>query len=304
MNLLSKIKSKKYYVKSLYKDICLLSDRIEDHHLFMIASGIAFNILIYIIPLFLLVIFLISMTFNTIDITLYIEQLFNSFLPPNPDSRSMMKIVIGEVDNIFLHSSLFGLIGMIGLLWVSSTLISSIRTGLNVIFNIETPKIFIFYRIKDIFLTIILTIFVFIYSYIIPIISLIKDFIDSFMPDYLDRFIGSGLILTASITSSFVVYYFIYKFLPNKKLPRNVVLLSTVMSVILIEIARYTFAWYIGKISDYGKFYGTYAVIISLSIWIYYFALILLLSAEVSKFVNDRKIEIAKGKEIEIENMY
>jgi membrane protein len=71
-------------------------------------------------------------------------------------------------------------------------------------------------------------------------------------------------------------------------LPRFVLFLSTGISVIAIELARYIFAWYISSISNYGKFYGTYAVIISMAVWLYYSSLIILLSAEISKFIYDK----------------
>jgi uncharacterized BrkB/YihY/UPF0761 family membrane protein len=57
-----------------------------------------------------------------------------------------------------------------------------------------------------------------------------------------------------------------------------------------IELSRYIFAWYISSISNYGKFYGTYAVIISMAVWIYYSAVIILLAAEISKYINDKSV--------------
>lgn len=74
-------------------------------------------------------------------------------------------------------------------------------------------------------------------------------------------------------------------------MPLKIIILSTAISVGGIEIARYLFAWYISSVSNYGKFYGTYAVIISMAVWIYYSSLIILLAAEVSKFIYDKKVE-------------
>ncbi|GAB1370343.1 hypothetical protein MASR1M45_04030 [Candidatus Kapaibacterium sp.] len=67
--------------------------------------------------------------------------------------------------------------------------------------------------------------------------------------------------------------------------------MATVISVIGIEASRYIFTWYISSLSNYGKFYGTYAVIISMAVWIYYSAVIILLSAEISKYIYDLKLK-------------
>ena len=75
--------------------------------------------------------------------------------------------------------------------------------------------------------------------------------------------------------------------MPNNKLPRVVVLLSTAICVVGMELSRIIFAWYISSVSNYGKFYGTYAVVMSMAVWIYYSSLIILLSAEISKYLYD-----------------
>jgi membrane protein len=88
------------------------------------------------------------------------------------------------------------------------------------------------------------------------------------------------------------MFLFIFRIVPNVLLPRKIVITSTIICVVSIEIARNLFAWYLTEIASYGKFYGTYAVIVSMAIWIYYSSLIILLSAEVSKFWYDKKNSI------------
>ena len=65
----------------------------------------------------------------------------------------------------------------------------------------------------------------------------------------------------------------------------------------MIELSRHLFAWYISTVTDYGKFYGTYAVIVSIAIWVYYSSLIILLSAELGKYIYDNKWDRENLKE-------
>jgi uncharacterized BrkB/YihY/UPF0761 family membrane protein len=53
-------------------------------------------------------------------------------------------------------------------------------------------------------------------------------------------------------------------------------------------LSRNVFAWYILQFGTYGKFYGTYAVLVSVAVWIYYLTLIMLFSVEISKFLYDK----------------
>lgn len=291
MKIIKNFKEKTGFFHTSYKNVMELSDRLDAHHTFMLASGIAFNLIIYMIPLFLLVIYVIKVIFDLDVFVDTIEKLLIDYLPPTTSNAELIHTVIDEVTLITEHAALFGWIGVIGLLWISSFLISSIRTSLNTIFHAETNRFFIWYILKDIMLTIIISILVLLYSYALPIVNFIIDLVDSFSPAILEGFLSSLILTSASILTSFVLFLFIYKAVPNTKLPRKVTFLATGISVLAIELARYLFAWYISSISDYGKFYGTYAVIISMAVWIYYSSLIILLSAEISKFIYDKNME-------------
>jgi membrane protein len=288
MNFKKIFQTSKEFVIKYYNIIDELSDRIDEHHLFMLASGIAFNILLYMIPLFLLVIYIINISLGTSYISDSIENLFDSFMPPTESNNLLFKKIISEVRLILDHSTLFGWIGVFGLLWVSSALISSIRTSINAIFNLDSPKNFMIYKIKDILMTIAITILIFIYSYAMPSVNFAIDLIDNFVPDFADGFVNWIILLIMSLFISFILFYFIFRFVPNKPIPKRVRFWSTIICMLAIETARHIFAWYIGGVSSYGKFYGAYAVIVSLAVWIYYSSLILLLSAEITKYYFDK----------------
>ena len=303
MNIIRQFKEKKGWAYRWYKLIEELSERTEDHHLFMIASGIAFNIILYLLPLFLVAIYVVNLIFNVDNVALALQSILRDFLPPTAASDNMLDKIVAEVRVIMDHSSVFGLIGIVGLLWIASLLISSLRTGLNAIFNLRDQHIFILYRLKDIGLTIAFTILIMLYSYAVPMVSFMQELVVSFLPEGLDFFISETILFLVTIATSFVLFYFIYGYVPNRKLPRRVRLTSTLICTLAIELGRHIFAWYIGGISNYGKFYGTYAVVISLAVWIYYSSLLILLSAEISKFVFDKRENARTNKSKETLNV-
>jgi len=265
--------------------------RVQNHHLLMLASGIAFNILLYQIPLMFMTLYFVDISFGIENLADALLKLLNEFIPPTEETKAYINTIILEVQALIKHSSLFGYIGLITLLWLSSTLISSIRYGLNTIFHISSEKIFIIYRFKDMGLTLLFSILILLYSYIIPLISILYNAFEQFIPSFLEESFSYLMVITTSILTALVFFYSIYRFVPNKKIERKIRVTATIISTLVIEITRHVFAWYLESLSDFGKFYGTYAVIVSMAIWIYYSSAILLLSAELSKYIFDIKTE-------------
>lgn len=293
-----KIRLKEGWLWRTYTKADELADKMDDHHLFMLASGIAFNISLYIIPMFLVAIYLVNIFVDAEYMAKVIEKALTDFMPPTMSSTELIHTVIEEVKKINLHSSLAGWIGIVSLLWISSTLISSFRAALNAIFEISAKKIFIFYRMTDILLTIVLTILMLVFSYFVPLVNFVLSFLEQFIPEIIHGFVSNAVLMGLSLGTSFALFFFIYFFVPTKRLPLFVSFYSTVLCVVMIEISRNIFAWYISGFANYGKFYGTYAVIISMAVWIYYSSFILLASAEIVNFIYKKRKEKKEMEEM------
>ncbi len=283
-------------IKTFWDHTIAVYNRADDHTVFLLASGIAFNILIYLMPLLLLAVYIVGIIFNVSDVVIYLSSLLEDLLPATAANFEFINTVLEEVRTVMDNSYLSGWIGVFGLIWVSSLLVSSIRAALNTIFNIQGTKFFLIYIIKDILLTIFFTVLVLLYSYIIPLLTIIVELAKSILPDNIESYFTEFILFGATVLSAFVLFFFIYRFLPNKKLPIKIVLTSTLISTVMIEIARFLFAIYISSIADYGKFYGVYAIVMSLAVWIYYSSLIILLSAEISNYIFEKKIDLSKKK--------
>lgn len=282
-----RIKNPKF--KSFIALIEIFFSRLNSNKTFLLAGGIAFNIALYIIPMLLTAIFILKKILFSYEET---ELLLNSIydiIPHNEETYKIFYMIIDELDFIFSNSGTAGIIGIISLLWLSSILFSAIRTGLNSVFQIESPKIFFLYRLRDIAVTILLSIYFLIYSYIFPLVSIISSSFYNYLPKSLSFLFSNIFLTTVTVISSLIMFYIIYRFVPAKKVPFKIRAISTIICVFLIEISKFFFELYISGITSYGKFYGTYAIIALIGLWIYYLSVIILLSAEISKFIYDYK---------------
>lgn len=291
-----KIRTPKFITKA-YHSISDFIIQIERHHIFLLSAAVAFNVILYIIPLILVGIYLTYLFWGTNNFNNVAADLIFTFLPETEQSYFLISELLKETDKIFSVSSFLGWVGILTLLWLSSTVFSSLRSGLNVVFDAKTTKVFVFYKIKDIALTFILSFFVLLLGYFLPFINLLtKSLFDSF-PDWLGGLLSKATMQITWIILYFVFFLFVYKFIPNRKLPFTIVLLSSVFCTILAEISRQIFTYYLLNIANYSRFYGAYGFIVAIVVWVYYLFFIILFSGELSTFIFHRRQKENVSKE-------
>ncbi len=281
------IKSTK--IRKAYAFFETLSLRMSEHNLFLSSAGIAFNILIYTIPLLLVIVFVISSFFNVDDIINFLVTILNNIMPPGKQSSKLIEMVLNETTSIFKNSGTAGIIGIVTMIWLSSVLLGALRSGLNEIFRLPYNKTFILYKLKDILITIMILLLVLISIYILPFSTFVLEALMEYIPDVIQTYLSNFIIFLITLGSSFLTFYLLFRFVPNSKIKLSIRLWATILSVGFIEISRNIFSWYISISSSYSKFYGTFAIIVSMSIWIYYLTTIILISAELSQLIFDVK---------------
>ncbi len=257
----------------------------DQRHMFLFASGIAFSQLICLIPLTLLGISVVSAIIGEVTTKSAVVELSIRFLPGNANIIDAVNAVIQEVRMVFEYNTLTGWIGGLALLWTASALFSAMRTGLNNIFHIETKRIFIFYRIKDMIMTVTVALLILVTTLISPILSLVETYSQTLLPDGAEQFFFGATAQVVSIIATSILFLTLYRFVPNKRLPWQIVWVSTVAAVVLWESARMVFTWYVNSTTAFSTFYGGYVAIISLALWMYYSSIVFLLCAELGQYI-------------------
>jgi membrane protein len=272
-------------VTKLYKKIYDFIDTLDRHNIFMLSAGIAFNIFLYFIPLILIAIYF---AVNLVEVKVLdetIETLFLKFLPDTENTFILIYEVLTEITAIQKGSSASGLIGLITLLWISSLFISAIRSGLDRVLEFKGERTFIYYRFKDVLLTLFFPILIIFYSFSVPIFAIATNYFTEIIPFLKNTPLVDWFAELFSFTFSVILFYFIYKFIPSNKTTMKFSFISAFIGGVMVLAARWLFSWYLVAFSNYGAFYGTYAAIVSVAIWVYYFSFILLFSAEISNLI-------------------
>lgn len=273
------------FIKKTYNYVDKFVETIDNHHIFLLAAAISFNTLLYIIPLILVGIYIATLFIDKNSFMELISNLLFSFLPETEGSYYFVSNLLLEINNIFSVSNYAGWIGIFVLLWLSSAVFSSLRNSLNVVFNIKATKIFVFYKIKDIILTLILAIFILLLTFALPIITILSKTLIDILPHNFAEILSRITMQAVWIALYFVFFFFIYKFIPSSKIPFKIVLISSIICTILSEVARFGFTLYLKYYANYSKFYGTYGLLVSILVWVYYLFFIILFSAELTQYI-------------------
>lgn len=102
----------------------------------------------------------------------------------------------------------------------------------------------------------------------------------------------AGIDVSRIVTDSFTIKFFIpfflvtltfiwiYKYLPNRKIPLRNALAGGIITAFLWEASKHFFTWYVVHIMNLGRVYGSLATFIVFLLWIFYSCSILLFGAE------------------------
>ena len=134
--------SLKYYFLGLYH-------KLDQGHVFLMSGGLAFSLIICIIP-FVLIIFsvlgrVLEIPGVQAQLSIFIEQAI-----PYRESADFIKSIIGErIKEFSLFRSAAGYLGVVGILFAASGLFSSMRTILNSIFGVSRNRHIIIGKLRD-----------------------------------------------------------------------------------------------------------------------------------------------------------
>jgi membrane protein len=109
--------------------------KFDQDHGFFLASGITFNVLIYLIPFTLLMLAMVGKyLYNDQDVIHHIRNYLRSFAP------SIDPAVMRNLFDLIQNRDVVGFLGIGALVWVSTLVFSTLRTALNMVFGVEKGR--------------------------------------------------------------------------------------------------------------------------------------------------------------------
>ena len=252
---------------------------IRDDVLFL-ASGIAFNIVICVIPLILIIFaiagYMLSSSTDLWDrVVVYIQNLI-----PVSSER-----IINNTQRLIEDRTLIGIIGLVSLAFTATRLFASLRTVLDYVFETKHTRGIIHGKLFDFTMLLLMSMIVILTNltfHFLPRLFreniLLNNRIFSLISLFESQVVG--IILTFLLTVGLL--FISYKFFPSKKMANDTCLIATLIAAVFIEITKNIYGWFLSMYPEINRVYGTLGAIVALIFWFYISALVYVVAAEIA----------------------
>ena len=244
---------------------------------FFLAMGLAFNLLLYFIPLALLLISLLGYTFLESERAMSeVQSVVRQFLPQSE------QVFADNLAAIAANRGLLGLAGSIFFFVFSSTLFGSVRHVLNIVLKAQQSRSFLSGLFRDFLLMLITGILLILAIGAGTLLALVRTIgierlpVAAPMLEFVWGF--TGKLLALGLLAG--LFYVFYRYAPARTLSRRALLVASLSATILFELARWGFAWYVAFAYETLALYGFLGGLMFFFFWLYYASLVFVLGAE------------------------
>jgi membrane protein len=250
----------------------------RDNALFL-ARGLAFDVLVCLIPAVFLLFVLFGFLFDSPQETIqYMSTYLKSIIPFS--TRQVLRNLFSVVKT----KKVIGLVGGIGLIWTLSRLFGSIRTVLDRIVEMQEGRGFLAGKVFDFKMMFLSSLF---FVFTVMITSL-ASFLKAINPDLLGVkviYLGvRGELISLCLAFFFTVcmFFFLYRFVPYQRIRTKNAIWAALAASILWEMAKQGFRFYLFPGFGIPKVYGSFGMLFTLVFWVYYSCIVFILGAEMA----------------------
>jgi membrane protein len=248
---------------------------------FFLSSGIAFNILINLIPFILLLLALVgTYLYNDQEVLNHIRAYFRD-VAPTLDPK-VMKTLMDVIQN----RQIVGILGLVGLLWISTWVFSSLRIALNIVFRAEKSQGMLRGIVVDLLMIVLVGILLLVSMILSPVVIFLQSY-QGRIPVALGPTVQWILKYLLPFFLTYCMFFSIYKIVPNKKVHFISALQAALFASLLWELAKYLFAWYVLHLAVYSIVYGSLGAFAIFVLWVYYSSTILVVGGEFAYFLEE-----------------
>lgn len=267
-----------FYIKRLYQ-------KFDTDQIWFLSSGVSFSILWVIIPTLLVLIGVLGFYFDKSNAIQKINEYINQVLPFSFEAKDrFLETISNKSYELMKNAWITTVIGLLGIFWAMSSMFSFLRDALNRIFEVKESLNFFKGKLRD-FVLLIIIIILFSLTTIMTSLQQIDNDVIKFVATYVNTMFVTNLrvLILLPFMISYLMFFFLYRFVPHYKIPTRAILFGTFISAVLYEILKYLFAYYIAHLSNYTLVYGAYAAIVIFMLWVYVISLIFCIGAAIGK---------------------
>lgn len=243
----------------------------------ILSSALAFNLLLYFIPLLLLMVSLLGYT--VLDSERAMREVQSVLLASLPRSQEALA---KNFATVVANRGLLGFAGFASFVIFSTFLFGSVRTVLNRVFQARQERSFMRGMGIDALMTLSIAVLVLLMVGATWFLALTGAFVERYpnwisliQPGLVIFSKGFGLAVTASL------FYILYRFAPAITISRCALVVASITATLLFQIAKWGFGWYVTIAQQNVELYGALAGVIFFFVWLYYASVVFIIGAEI-----------------------
>ncbi len=279
--------SVKYYAEGIYR-------RFKSEHLMIHGASLAFGIMLCLIPWALLLFSAFGFFLSAEESMEVVEEYISQFLPLPGYEDQVQQEIHNRLNDLVDYRQTAGVIGLVGVLWLSTFLFGTARTILNEIFKVNiTINIFI-QKLRDFQVLFILAVLFVLTLFGSTAVYITKQFIFERIKILENVWIPGTLPILIGFIFTWTMFLVLYRFLPYVNLSFDVLVVASTVSAILWEVAKYFFGIYIANFGNITRIFGALTIFAGTALWLYYSSIVFLFGAMVGQLYRERKVILRK----------
>ena len=270
-------------------------DNSGDDDIFFLAGGIAFNILLAVVPFTLLIVTAAATLLQqTADASAAeVSALVDRLLPGGLGAgNTLLRNVV--LDAVRTRGQV-GVVSAVSFVWFSTRLFGSLRSVLGAVFDIDQERGIVAGKLFDVKVTVVSTVLVVAYSALSAYLSLATSSgVRVLISIGVRQDVMGGLEYWAGRAVAFAfitgMFFGLYKTLPNRRIRWQTALLAAAFAGALLEVAKMVFTLYVRSFNPGSLYTGTLAAFVIVVVWVYYASVVFILGGEVAQVFELRHV--------------
>jgi len=259
-----------YFLPTLFKKFQ------RDNALFL-ARGLAFDVVVCLIPATFLLFVLFGFLFESPRETIRYMTPYLKAMIPFPSQQVLLNLF-----GVVKVKKVLGILGVVGLVWTLSRVFGSIRTVLDVVFPSKEGRGILRGKLFDLKVMLFSTLFFLATVLVTSLFALLKKVGVNVLGTKFIYLGVRGELISILLAFFFTVcmFFYLYKIVPQKRIQTRTALYAALAASILWEVAKHAFRHYLFKVADLSQLYGSFGLLFALVFWVYYSCIVFILGAE------------------------
>ena len=273
-------------------------------NIFFMAGAISYNLLLAVVPLFLLVVGLWGYVLRASygDPSQEIIRLLENYIPATGGDIDILAGIESGINELVASRAGFSIVGLLVFIWLSTRLVGTLRIALLEVFDKAADRGAVRGKIFDakvvvlggvlLLLNVVITVFLTaVGGWGTDILEIPADFLGS-----TQRVLATLL----AFASTWALFALVYWYVPAGRIHWRTAWVAATIMAVSYEVMKWAFGLYVTSVASYGSVYGNLATVVVLLFWIYYVSVGFVLSGEVAQVYtmgNKREVQIPTAPE-------